>query len=102
VVLLEIVMFGLIRYYFRPRYVVMKGLQIDNRAFMFIGARATFLKDEYGNSIMSFSNNEHQYYTDRIYKRIWTFKQLMKWRRLLGKEMKVVEHRNFRWQELKT
>lgn len=93
-------MFGLIKYYFRPRYVVMKGLQIDNRRVMFIGAVQAFSKDDYGNSVMNFKNSPHRYYADKIYKRIWTFRQLMKWRRLLGSKTTVVKYELFRWKAM--
>ena len=77
--------FDIIDYWLHPKYVVMRGVKIDNRMIMFIGAHPVFSKDEYGNKVVSFSNVNSAYYAKAIHKRIWTFGELRKWRRLIGK-----------------
>jgi len=93
-------MFGLIKYYFRPKYVVMKGVQIENRAIMYIGAHPEFKKDDHGNSVVNFKNCKHEYYASNIYLRIWTFKSLLKWRRLTGRGTRVLSKNCFKWQRV--
>lgn len=88
------------RYYRNPRYVVMKGLSIENRALMFVGANPTFKKDEYGSSVVTFTNHDLEYYPSNIYKRIWTFKELMRWRRLLGKGPRCVQCNYGQWSRV--
>tara|TARA_R110002012_G_scaffold275534_1_gene462172 strand:- start:1 stop:291 length:291 start_codon:yes stop_codon:yes gene_type:complete len=63
----------------------MRGVRIGNRAIMFIGTQPRFIKDAYGNIGVGFKNQDNEFYASNIYKRIWTFKQLIKWRRLIGK-----------------
>jgi len=86
-----------------PKYVIMKGIQIDNRAIMFLGINTKLTKEKlYNHNVLEFSNHSSQYYTSNIYKRIYTFKQLLKWYRLLGKkDSKCLEYKSFKWQHIK-
>ena len=80
----------------------MKGIQIDNRAIMFLGIDTELGKEKYyGSSILKFSNMTSKYYPSNIHKRIYTFKQLLKWRRLLNRtNSECLEYRNFKWQKI--
>jgi hypothetical protein len=80
--------------------VVMKGLQMGNRAIMYIGAHPEFKKDDYGNSVVSFKNCKNEYYSSNIYRRIWTFKQLLRWRRLVGVDTKCLARSYFKWRRV--
>ncbi len=93
-------MFELLRYYFRPRYVVMKGIQVENRAIMYIGANPKFKKDDFGNTVVSFSNCTSEYFASNIYCGIWTFKSLLKWRRLIGGNTKCLARHYFKWHRV--
>jgi len=89
----------LINYYLSPKYRIMKGIQIDNRAIMFIGAypiepRDTveeirihgYVDDSFQKLKISFKNQTATYYKSNQYKTIWTFRELLKWRRLLPRD----------------
>jgi len=72
--------------YFLPKYLIMKGIQIDNRTIMFIGAHPKYAVDDYGNKILTFSNTDTTaYYASNIHARIYTLKGLRKWRKLIGR-----------------
>jgi len=92
----------LIDYYIHPKYVVMRGIEIDNRAIMFLGANPVFTKDEYGNKVMRFSNCKYEYYKDRIHTRIWSFKGLINWRRMVGSDTKFLQKVSGKWIRLAT
>jgi len=77
--------FDLIDYWLHPKYVVMRGIKIENRMIMFIGSNPVFSETLSGDKILRFSNNSAAFYKDNIYKRIWTYRELIKWRRLIGK-----------------
>ena len=88
---------GLLRYFHKPRYVIMKGICVEDRCLLYLGVNAEYSKDDYNNTLVSFSNRKqiyggerYFYYSNRLYKRIWTFKQLIRWRRLLGKSGEAV------------
>jgi len=80
----------LIDYWFHPKYVIMRGVQMDDRAIMFIGANPVITTSDCGNKMVAFSNHDNQYYMSAMYKRIWTFKELLKVRRLVGKGFKCL------------
>jgi len=51
---------------------------------MFIGKNPTFKYDEdYDIKIVTFDNIYGEFYTKNIYKRVWSFRSLCKWRRLI-------------------
>jgi len=77
--------FDFIDYWLHPKYVVMRGVKIENRMIMFIGANPVFFETLSGDKILRFSNNRSAFYKGNIYKRIWTYRELIKWRRLIGK-----------------
>ena len=62
-----------------PKYVIMKGVQIENRAIMFLGIDTELVYDDYGYPELKFSNMKANYYRNNIYKRIYTFKELLTW-----------------------
>lgn len=69
----------------------MKGLGIDGRFIAFIGAHPEIKINEYGNKEVSFSNRRCNYYYGNVYKKIYTFKDLIFWRRLLGHDIKYIK-----------
>ncbi len=77
--------FDIIDYLLHPKYVVMRGIKIENRMIMFIGSHPVFSETLSGDKILRFSNNNAVFYKKNIYKRIWTYRELIKWRRLIGK-----------------
>lgn len=85
-------------YYFRPKYVVMKGLQIENRAIMFIGAHPKWASDDYGNAVVRFKNCKYEYCRGKVYRRIWTMRGLRKWRKLVGPDTKCLTKEFFGWR----
>lgn len=94
-------MIKFLKYLHRPGYVIMKGACVDDRCLLFLGANAIYSKDDYNNTLVSFSNRKqiygddrYFYYSNKIYIRIWTFRQLIKWRRLLGKSGERVLRKN--------
>lgn len=89
-------MFNFLKYYLKPRYVIMKGISIEDRAIMFIGAHPKFEKNNIGQRLVTFKNRRNKYYASNIYKRIWTLKSLIKWRRLIGKNNKCIVRKNFK------
>ena len=54
-----------IKYLLKPKYVVMKGLEIENRAIMFIGKNIEFV----GNNRIKFSNDTGTYRKKNIHKK---------------------------------
>lgn len=99
-------MFNKIKYIFNylinPKYRIMKGMHIENRAIMFLGAypikpRDTkdelrihgYIDESYQKLKISFKNQKYTYYKSNKYKTIWTFRELLKWRRLLPKDDSV-------------
>ena len=86
---------------FAPKYVVMRGVQIENRALMFLGVNPAFSHDPNFGWVVTFSNKGRSYYADSIYKIIWSRKSLMKWRKLLGKRGSAVLARElFVWNKI--
>ena len=83
-------MFDIIDYWLHPKYVVMRGIKIEKRMIMFIGAHPVCAETLSGDKILRFSNNDATFYKDNIYKRIWTYRDLIKWRRLIGKTTKCL------------
>ena len=90
----------LIDYYLNPKYVVMKGIGIDNRAIMFLGVTSWRGKDGYGNKVIKFKNQKYEYYYNKIYIRIWTIKQLKHWRKMIGVDTRCLEKRKGKWCRL--
>ena len=91
-------MFQFLDYYRKPKYVVMKGISVGNRSIMYIGANPTFRVDDYGNRVVTFSNCKHEYYASNIYRRVWTKKALIKWRRLIGDDTRCLVKTGLKWQ----
>ena len=103
-----------LEYKSNPRYVIMQGIQIDNRAIMFLGARPCEPKDrrreldihgyvdESAQRLkISFENQELTYWKSNRYKIIWTFKELMYWRRMLpNNNSKCLEKTNGKWHTI--
>lgn len=93
-----------IRYYKNPKYVVMKGCRVDNRQVMFIGSHPTVIVNDYGVKIIKFKNVKGDYYFNNIYKRVWTFKELLQWRRKIGSQKVVgwgvLELREGKWEKI--
>jgi hypothetical protein len=85
-------MFNTLLYFFRPKYVVMHGVRIENRTIMFIGAHPQ-CKD----GIVTFSNRGDAYYASNTHKVIWTHRELHKWRRLIGKDTRCLKREFFKW-----
>ena len=75
----------------RPKYLVMRGVRVGNRMILFIGSHPEYSRDEYGNKVVRFSNRSGEYYQSNIYRKIRTFKQLIKWYRLIGSGSRVIE-----------
>jgi len=86
----------LLKYVYNPRYVIMQGVRIDNRAIMLLGARPCEPKDtkdemrihgyidkEAQRLKISFENQDYTYWKSNRYKIIWTFKELIFWRKML-------------------
>ena len=85
----------------------MKGLQIENRAIMFLGARPItprdtrdeiethgYVDEGYQKRKVSFKNQKATYWKSNMYCRIWTFKGLIKWaRKLPGGESRCLEYK---------
>ena len=90
----------LIDYWLHPKYVVMRGIKIENRMIMYIGANPVYSKDDHGNKTVSFSNCDFNYYATNIYKRIWTLKELIKWRRLIGKTSRCLRKNTFSFERV--
>lgn len=104
------------KYYKNPKYRVMKGGCINNRCVLFLGAypsfpykhRAKELKihgycdeDYYIKSLIEFKNQKYTYLKRNKLYIIWTFKDLIKWRRLLPKNNHIVlEKRNNKWYKV--
>ena len=98
-------------YYKNPKYRIMQGIKIDNRAVMFLGANPIkpldtseqlktfgYIDKEIQEMKISFKNQKFTYWKSKMYCRIWTFKQLIKWARLVGgKGSKVLEYKNNKW-----
>ena len=80
----------IIKYWFKPKCVVMKGIQINNVALMFIGYNPQYSTDDFGVKTVKFSNHKSEFYVSNIYRRIWTLKSLCKWRRLIGKDLSCI------------
>lgn len=89
----------LYKYWINPKYRIMNGIRIENRAIMFLGADPIepldtktemkihgYVDENYQKSKISFKNQKYTYYKSNKYCTIWTFKQLIKWRRLLPKD----------------
>jgi hypothetical protein len=85
---------------FRSKYLVMIGLRYENRAIFFIGSHPKYGIDSFGMKVVRFKNREKEYYADRIYRRIWTFKGLIKWCRLTGKDIRCLERKWFKWRRI--
>jgi len=93
----------------------MKGIQIENRAIMFLGARPIPPKDRkreiethgyvdegYQKLKISFENQKYTYWRSSRYKIIWTFKDLIRWRRMLPKDdSRCLEKVKGQWQKIK-
>jgi len=95
-----------IEYFFRPKYVIMRGAHIDNRALLFIGSSAIYIREdnigyvEFRNMNNIF-NKPYRYYSSNIYKKIYSRKELKKWRKLLGdRHEAVLEYRCMDWRRL--
>ena len=93
---------NLVSIFKKPKYVIMKGAHVGNRALLFMGANPKYKVDDYGNTLISFSNTgDDWYYESRIYIKIYTRRKLIKWRRLLGKNKRtVLERRIGKWCEI--
>jgi len=87
----------IIEYYFKPKYVVMKGIGIDNRAIMFLGNVKQYGSDSYGNKTIKFKNQKYEYYYSNIHERIWSSKRLKHWRRLIGDDTKCLQKIKGEW-----
>lgn len=88
----------LINYYKYPKYVVMRGIKIDDRALYFLGKNAV-QSLEYAGAWSLVTNDQtgnrnwlrtYEYFKSNKYKRIWTMKQLRGVRRKLGKNCRAV------------
>ena len=104
-------------YWKNPKYMVMKGVCIDDRCVLFIGAYPTcphkykdkeikiqgYCDEAYLKFLVEFKNQEFTYYKSNKLCTIWTFKELIKWRRLLPKEgYTVLEKKDKEWQHIVT
>lgn len=87
---------------FAPKYVVMKGIQIENRAAMFLGINPVFSYDDYFGWVVNFSNKKGSYYPDKIHTIIWTRRSLRKWRKLLSKngDTSILAREFFVWSKI--
>jgi len=104
----------LYNYYKNPKYMIMKGIQINNRAIMFLGATPIsprdreeemkthgYIDESYQKLKISFKNQKYTYYKSNVHKVIWTFKELIRWRRMLPKnDSRCLEYRNLKWQNI--
>ena len=103
------------KYYKNPKYRVMKGLCINSRCVLFIGAYPTFpykgkreeiktqgyYDEDFLKSLVEFKNQKYTYYKSNKVITIWTFRQLLKWRRLLPREgHRILEKRNNKWYKI--
>lgn len=89
-----------INYYKKPKYIIMKGIQIQNRAILFIGVDADFSREHE----VKFSNHKQPYWRSNILKRIWTFKELLEWRRKLPENSSRCLAQNIitrKWENIK-
>ena len=102
-------------YYKNPKYRIMKGVRIDNRALLFLAAcpiTPRNLQEEYKihgycdedfhrKHYISFKNQKFTYSKSNMLCVIWTFRNLLKWARLLktnaGDYQKVLEYKNKDW-----
>ena len=107
--------FKCIEYYRNPKYRIMKGIQIQNRAIMFLGANPRppkdkarliethgYVDDSIQSLKISFKNQNDTYWKSNMYCRIWTFKGLIKWARILPKNGNaVLELKYGKWNKIK-
>lgn len=76
-----------------PKYLVMKGIQVEDRFIAFLGANPVYGESEFGVKTVTFSNQKYEYWASNTYKRIYTMRELYFWRRLLGSGTKVITKR---------
>lgn len=93
--------------YTNPKYRIMKGIQIENRCIMYLGAHPIKPRDGQSKSTIyiSFKNKKGIYLRSNTYKKIHTFKQLIRWVRLLSDgnrcfNSKCLEYKNFEWNQI--
>jgi len=94
-------------YYKNPKYRIMKGVCINNRCVLFMGAYPIKPKDIaksykihgycdedfYNKHYISFENQNYTYSKSNRLCTIWTFRQLIKWRRILPRHgFETLEH----------
>jgi len=106
----------LYKYWMNPKYRIMKGVCIYYRCILFIGVTPIVPKDIkreykihgycdedfYKRHYISFKNQDYTYSKSNKLCTIWTFKQLIKWRRLLPKNgYKCLEKKLSEWIEIK-
>ena len=105
-----------IEYYKNPRYVIIKGVTNDNRAIMSLCARPVYPPHIYQESItiygyccdsvldsyVSYKNQKKlSWHKDKVYKKIWTFKELRKWRKMLPPTgFRCLEKINIKWKNI--
>lgn len=108
---------AILSYYKNPRYVVIQGVTNGNRAVMSLGARPLEVPNIYYEEIrihgycdktvlencISYQNQPNMsWYKSRIYTRVWSFKELMRWRRLLpSKGFRTLEKIGGKWYRIK-
>ena len=105
-----------ILYYKNPKYVIIKGVSNGNRAIMVLGARPLkkshqvdkdirthgYATDIVLNHTISYENQKDlSWYKSNIYLTIWSFKELLYWRRLLPNNgYKCLEYKNGKWNKI--
>lgn len=108
---------GILSYYKNPKYVVIQGITNNNRAVMSLGARPLEIPNIYYEEIriqgycdksiqedhISYQNQPGlSWHKSRIYVKIWSFKELMRWRRLLpSKGFRTLENIRGKWYKIK-
>ena len=87
----------------KPKCVIMKGIRIDNRCVFFIGYDADYYLNEYSNKVVKFKNMPGEYYARNIEYRVWTIRNLIKWRRIIGNSTRhaVLEKTKYGWKNLR-
>lgn len=98
-------------YYKNPRYIIIKGVGNGNRRIFILGARPLTISHQYYKMVeihgydtddhlrMSFQNQDDMtWFKSNKYKTIWTFKELIFWRRLLPNNgFKCLEYKKGKW-----
>jgi hypothetical protein len=66
----------------KPKHLILKGCQVENRAALTLGLKASYSKDDYGNRVVSFSNTgDSKYYLNNCEEVIKTKRRLLWWKR---------------------